>query len=468
MTNVESSPFKGSFLESSLEIEGINGSLTDFLDWYSTKFDTNQFNVKEVPFDNSDQWRFTKEGKLGHHTGKFFTIEGLKVKTDLDGYRSWEQIIINQPEIGILGIITKVFNGVRHFLMQAKMEPGNINILQLSPTLQATRSNYKLVHKGRVPTYLEYFIDRTKAKIIVDQVQTEQGGRFLKKRNRNMIVEVDEELELHEDFYWLTLGQLKRLHKHDNLVNMDSRSVIACIPLINEIDSYNRLENNTNYPLLKSLFEKTNLVNSFDDIISWYSGLITEYNVEIEKVPLSSLKNWEVTNDEIKHKFEDRFSAILVDVLAENREVARWNQPLIKDLNIGLIGFLIKEFDGVLHFLVQAKLEPGNIDKFELCPTVSVSNYQHQMTLEHQIFGIQELLNASENEVLVDQLQSEEGGRFYHLQNRNMVVKVDAELELPENYIWMSLGQIMHFLKLGRLNIEGRSVIACLDFTQKL
>lgn len=61
---------------------------------------------------------------------------------------SWDQPIINQPEVGYLGFIVKEFNGVLHFLMQAKIEPGNVNHVQLSPTIQATRSNYTQVHQG--------------------------------------------------------------------------------------------------------------------------------------------------------------------------------------------------------------------------------------------------------------------------------------------------------------------------------
>lgn len=71
---------------------------------------------------------------------------------------TWDQPIINQPEIGFLGFIVKKIQGVYHFLMQAKIEPGNLNVVQLSPTLQATRSNYTRVHKGAIPKYLEYFI----------------------------------------------------------------------------------------------------------------------------------------------------------------------------------------------------------------------------------------------------------------------------------------------------------------------
>ena len=33
--------------------------------------------------------------------------------------------------------------------MQAKIEPGNINKIQLSPTIQATKSNFTQKHGGR-------------------------------------------------------------------------------------------------------------------------------------------------------------------------------------------------------------------------------------------------------------------------------------------------------------------------------
>ena len=71
--------------------------------------------------------------------------------------------------------------------MQAKIEPGNLNYVQLSPTIQATKSNYTQVHKGKESLYLEYFRDRTNL-VLIDQLQSEQGGRFFKKRNRNILI----------------------------------------------------------------------------------------------------------------------------------------------------------------------------------------------------------------------------------------------------------------------------------------
>ena len=116
--------------------------------------------------------------------GKFFSIEGVDINTNFGVKANWQQPIIHQPEIGILGIITKKINGVLHFLLQAKIEPGNINFVQLSPTLQATKSNYSQVHGGNKPAYLEYFTGSLNVKtvVLIDQLQSEQGARFLMKR----------------------------------------------------------------------------------------------------------------------------------------------------------------------------------------------------------------------------------------------------------------------------------------------
>ena len=84
--------------------------------------------------------------------------------------------------------------------MQAKIEPGNINKVQLSPTLQAAHSNFTQRHLGKTPAYLEEFRSASPEQILVDQLQSEQGARFLRKRNRNIIVRVEDEIEVHENF----------------------------------------------------------------------------------------------------------------------------------------------------------------------------------------------------------------------------------------------------------------------------
>lgn len=464
-----------SFFHSSLTMDNRFQTLKDIFLWFDKIKEKERFEVNEIPFSQMDQWFFTENAeKLVHKSGKFFRIEGLKVSTNFGNTEAWEQPIINQPEIGILGILTKVFDGTRYFLMQAKMEPGNVNILQLSPTVQATKSNFSRVHKGKLPAYLEYFVDSSKSNVLIDQLQTEQGGRFLKKRNRNIVIEITDNIELLPDFRWLTLGEIKELLKIDNFVNMDARSVISTIPLIDdrvisqlEITPLVKHRSITliGEDLLYSILEKTKSYKTTDEIISWYTSQKVDYEMMVETIPLSSLKSWKITTDRI-YNDERFFSVIAVKVSAGTREVSSWTQPLLKDLHSGLLGFILKKINGVLHFLVQAKAEPGNIDCIELCPTLSCSNFEFVKEEQNKPPFFDYFDGTKQVRIIYNTLQSEEGGRFYQLQNKNMLVVVDEHeaLELPPNYMWMTLHQIMDFMRFGLLNIEARSLISGINF----
>lgn len=472
--------FEGSFFASSLDSCNCLMNLEEFERWFDQHCKPEEFDVQEIPFVELDNWSFVNDQeKLGHVSGRFFSIEGLNVKIfHGKDMQEWEQPIINQPEIGILCFITRVIDGVRYFLVQAKMEPGNINTLQISPSLQATRSNFTCVHKGKVPNYLDLFMSK-EYKVIIDQLQTEQGGRFFKKRNRNIIIEVDHDIPVKEDFCWLSLRQIKDLLKRDNILNMDSRSVLSMVPLIDsEIVQTLKKMTLTEF----RSFVKANGISeqgveyicsyiadeaeySLEEILSWMTHLKFSTDLIVEKIPLRNLKEWKIGESEIRHKTKPYFSVNAVRVKAGSREVTSWTQPLIKDSNIGLLAFIVKNINGILHFLVQGKVEPGNIDVIELSPTVSCSNYEARKDASQKPYLFDEVLNGG-FEVLSDSLQSEEGGRFWKLQNRNMIVKVPDEFEVsePEHYIWMSLAQINELMRFGKFNIEARSIISSIDF----
>lgn len=55
---------------------------------------------------------------------------------------------------------------------------------------------------------------------------------------------------------------------------------------------------------------------------------------------------------------------------AGGREVAHWNQPMIRPRGQGVIALLVARIDGVLHALMHARVEPGYLDVAELAPTV--------------------------------------------------------------------------------------------------
>ena len=465
------------FLRSALTKKGKYIPTKEVIDWISDRNNMINIGISETTFSKLKDWHYSdEEGLLQHKSRKFFTIEGINVNTNWGSVPNWQQPIINQPEIGYLGFIITFFDGILHFLLQAKIEPGNVNSVQLSPTLQATKSNYTMIHNGKAPSYLGYFIDALPHQIIVDQLQSEQGARFLKKRNRNIIILVNKNIPLEDNFIWLTLGQVKDLMEVDNLVNMDTRTVLACIhygdydkDVANFFCTFfgsNKINNYQNLALKSALLVRDSFY-TIDSIIAKLTHLKSLYEINIERIPLKVLKNWVFTDEEIHHIERKYFRVLAVNVEIENREVVKWSQPMIQPMQEGLCAFVCKEIGGILHFAVQAKLECGNHDIVEFAPTVQCLTGNYRDTSLETLPFLEFVLNAPKESIVYDTYQSEEGGRFYKEQNRNMIVMAsqDLPLDLPSNYIWMTLNQIMLFLKFNNfLNIQARSLIAAVKF----
>ncbi len=467
------------FLISALTIdERCKHSLEEIYEWVNLRRSEVYINIDLVNFSELDKWEVDKvNGNIYHESKKFFSIEGIDVHVNSGPKAHWQQPIINQPEVGYLGMICKSFNGILHFLIQAKIEPGNINFVQLSPTLQATKSNYTKVHKGNSPTFLEYFNGTKKKKILLDQLQSEQGARFYKKRNRNIIISVEDDIPFHKDFRWVTLGQIKQLMKQDNLINMDTRTVISAISYGLFDDSsrqlvehlfYKNKDRNIGFEFLNSAVSQNFCLNKIEEILSWITNLKSNFELDVRLIPLNSISEWKKTDSEIHHIDNKYFSVIAANVSISNREVVSWSQPLIKSAQEGLIGFIVKKIGNVYHFLIQAKVEAGNLDILELAPTVQclTGNYRKGLN-EYDVLYIDTLLNANQEQVLFKAMQSEEGGRFYQEQNLNIIVEVgeDFPIEVPENFCWMTLNQLYLLIQFNNyLNIQARSLISAISF----
>lgn len=457
------------FLRSALTLNSTVTSLVDIMPWFWSRQKAHQYKIEQIPFSEMERWYIEGgTGNLRHESGKFFSIEGIEVRTDYGPRAEWKQPVINQPEIGILGIIVREIDGVLHFLMQVKLEPGNINMVQLSPTLQATRSNYTCIHKGKTPPYLEYFFDLKKHQVLVDSLQSEQGGRFLRKRNRNMIIEVNEDVPIYPDFRWLTLGQIQQLLALDNIVNMDTRTVIGCIPFGRCEPGDDGLFSPFRQQLVASALAEEGAQFEMDELRSWFTEQKFRYHLGVARISLNQVDEWVLTDSEIFHENRDYFSVIACRVEAERREVSAWTQPLVKTNEPGLVAFVCRLMNGVLHFLVQAKVEPGIFDIVEMAPTVQCTTGNYRLgPVEHRAPFLDYVLNASPEQIRLDVHLSEEGGRFYREANRNVIVeaKEDFPLDVPENYIWMTLRQLKEFVKFNNyLNVECRCLMSCFAF----
>ncbi len=399
--------------------------------WFTKKKKKSDFRIEWIPLSKSSSW-FFKNGKIVHKSGKFFEIIGFA-----------NQPFIDQREIGTLGFLIRERKQKKEILVQAKIEPGNSNTIQLAPTCQATKSNSLMVHGGSEPPFSHLFT-KEHPQIISSTLQSEQGSRFFKKRNRNILAVSSQKLDIPDSHQWMPVEKVLGLLSKDYLVNTDARSVLTCSPwdkLVKWIP-FSRLKDNFSKELeisYKQSVETEQYENMKKDLVTKQ-----QKNHSEKIIPLDKLAGWKITDLEISPVEKKPFRVRYLKVIAKNREVPEWDQPIIDSYKEGLINLVCGRINGILHFHFSIIIEPGLYNNAELSPTlISISNYPKA-------------------KVIRTVLQSDEGGRFFQDTTRYQVVDIgQADMTLPG--YWLNLAQIQNLLlNNGWFTNEARSAISLL------
>jgi oxidase EvaA len=413
------------------------------INWLNIQKKKNKIQVKIKSLSTLKKWNYNDK-EIYHDSKNFFKIVGIKIKTNFFK-NNWEQPIIIQKDVGILGIIKNKTNN--KYLLQAKVEPGNVNKLQLSPTVQATKSNYKGVHGGKKVPYLNYFLDKKRVNY---SNQFEQGFRFLYKYNTNILISLKKKITLKPGFFWFSSLEIETLIKKKNILNMDTLSVFSSFikktKVDNPINSANKLNN-----LIKNNDKK--------------------YYVRSQIVNFTKIKSWTFLKEKIIHKKNKHFSIIGVSAKTTHREISEWDQPLLKSLHTGLNGFIVKNFNNTNHYLCRYMIKPG-LKKSVISCTVNTHDYKNY-NKDKNLSNDQRLLITNffnnkrfrKKNTLFNNIISDEGGRFYRCEVRNIAVKLDEDLNinLPDTYFWVSQNQMINNIKKKLIDIEGRLLFACLN-----
>lgn len=433
------------------DAEGNVNTIDEIIDWIDGINRSTTVKINEISLADDTFWFYDDyEGIVLNRRRSFFAVRGARFFVDDEFLH--EQPVIAQQEIGFLGIIGKVIDGRLNFLMQAKIEPGNVNFVQLSPTLQATKSNFTRAHGGVLPPYFDYFENAHRYQVIYDQIQTEQASRFYKKRNRNIILLIEDDIEVLPNFKWMTIGQLKEMLKRKNLVNMSSRTVLSGLPHLIEGERDADLERQ----YLADVFLVLNDYKMLHDTKSVF-------------VPLNQLIDWKVDEYGIVSRKNAPFEIRFYDIAIEGREVSHWTQPLLKATGQGCFALPAREYQGRTEYLIKATPEIGSFDSLELGPAIQWES-TYIPDADHPVDRLfSDLLKRMPAEdILVDIVLSEEGGRFFQEQNRNMIVRIDANAlpreALPPEYMWIDFPTLCGLIMSGNaLNIQLRNLISLIS-----
>jgi oxidase EvaA len=201
------------------------------LAWRELQRKSITFKADLIGLDDVRGWSRDAHGNVRHKSGQFFGVEGVRIESgDLREVASWEQPIYTQPEGGILALIAResAARGVE-FLLQAKAEPGNIDVLQLCPTIQSTWSNIRRAHAGKRPPMVEVLTAETGVRIVYRAEHNEEGGRFWRKSNENIVAFLEDESVIETDmtmFCWSSLSQIKELALIDNVISPFVKTIL--------------------------------------------------------------------------------------------------------------------------------------------------------------------------------------------------------------------------------------------------
>jgi dTDP-4-dehydro-6-deoxy-alpha-D-glucopyranose 2,3-dehydratase len=433
--------------------------------WLRERDRVTGMSVSRVDLAGLRGWRTDPHGALRHESGRFFAVVGVEACA-VAAVPRWSQPIIHQPEVGILGILATRVDGTVRLLMQAKDEPGNPHGSELSPTVQATRSNFTGAHGGRAVPYLDAFRLRADKRAWVDVRQSEQGSWFLGKRNRNMVVEVEAETDARDGFAWFTVGEVFRALTADSLVNMDARTVLSCLPLRGPgvAGSLPTADEGFSGALARSIVGSDGAAHRTTELLAALTRERSESEATVIQVPLTDLPGWQRQAGAISRLDGAFFEVVGVEVQTAGREVASWSQPMIAGLPGGISCFLVTPIRGVLHVLIALRVELGFVDVAEFGPTVQCApgNYDHLPSAARPRF-LDDVLTAPPNRVRFSSTLSEEGGRFLDTCTRYLIVETDSTDE-PPGFRWMTVDQLVGLVAHSHyVNVQARTLLLCLQ-----
>jgi oxidase EvaA len=410
--------------------------ISDVQSWIESCVLASQCTVKKIPFSNSREWIYTQD-IIHHQTNKFFKIIGLEWN---ENQSLKHQPFIDQKEIGTLGFLLYKKNiRCTYILVQGKVEPGNVGLVQISPTCQATSSNIKRVHGGKRPEFTRYF-ESKKYIQLSNSLQSEQGDRFYKKKNRNVLISIDSMIPHATSFQWMSTKMFSQALSQNFLVNTDARSVVVCSnwgdfmgqELFNENDHFT-------HGLRKSYRSRREIM-SLKYVLSERKRIAnTSHDAKI--IPLGNLSQYEIGDRSIVANNTQSVQVVHIQVRTKTREVTFWDQPIISSKMRHEYIIYCGRQKNTLYFLFHFWSQPGLFNKVELGP--SSPPFKRKGVLVRTI------------------LQSEEGGRFFKDINKYSLIDIGNIDTVQSDEAWLNLRQIQILSRRsGIFTSEARSNIS--------
>jgi len=208
-----------------------SSDIKPIIEWVKVRQKKVKSSSKIINLNSCEGWSFDKNRNLHHKSGQFFKVKGVKTSGASDReVKSWTQPILTQKHGGVLAFIcrqTKKFG--TEFLLEAKIEPGDDSMIKISPSFQATQSNMNRAHGGKLPKFYDIVIKQKGVKLIYYTIHNEEGARFWKKSNWNVIVKLNNPYDKRvrgKNYKWASFTQIKKLSLKNRIVNPFVKTIL--------------------------------------------------------------------------------------------------------------------------------------------------------------------------------------------------------------------------------------------------
>ena len=186
---------------------------------------------KLINLNQCKDWFLDKNNNLFHKSQQFFKVKGVETKGAAGReVKSWTQPILTQKHGGVLAFISRQSKKYgTQFLIDVRIEPGDDSILKISPSFQATQSNMNRAHGGKRPKFYDIVIQNKGAELIYYTIHNEEGARFWKKSNWNVIVKLKNPNDKRikgDNYRWVSFKQIKKLALKNRYVNPFVKTIL--------------------------------------------------------------------------------------------------------------------------------------------------------------------------------------------------------------------------------------------------
>ena len=205
--------------------------ISSILKWVKTRQKKVKTISKLINLNQCKDWFLDKNNNLYHKSTQFFKVKGVETKGAAGReVKSWTQPILTQKHGGVLAFISRQSKKYgTQFLIDAKIEPGDDSILKISPSFQATQSNMNRAHGGKRPKFYDIVIQNKGAELIYYTIHNEEGARFWKKSNWNVIVKLKNPNDKRikgDNYRWVSFKQIKKLALKNRYVNPFVKTIL--------------------------------------------------------------------------------------------------------------------------------------------------------------------------------------------------------------------------------------------------